>query len=137
MRNLPLTFDCSTYSQKLVEDFAKFCGLLRIYELYLWRQANKNWEFSSKQSCICVLISFKRFGQSKRFNFLGKALTFKFEFWELLPHFAISKFSGQLFSYYNHNHCMLENRQWTQILYNTNENIDNMKTHLISSSIIG
>ena len=24
---------CSTYSQKLGEDFAKFCGLLRIYEL--------------------------------------------------------------------------------------------------------
>ena len=34
LRNLPLTFDCSTYSQKLGEDFAKFCGLLRIYELY-------------------------------------------------------------------------------------------------------
>ena len=33
MRNLPLTFDHSTYSQKLGEDFAKFCGLLRIYEL--------------------------------------------------------------------------------------------------------
>ena len=34
MRNLPLTFDYSTYGQKLGEDFAKFCGLLRIYELY-------------------------------------------------------------------------------------------------------
>ena len=34
MRNLPLTFDYSTYSQKKGEDFAKFCGLLRIYELY-------------------------------------------------------------------------------------------------------
>ena len=33
LRNLPLTFDYSTYSQKLGEDFAKFCGLLRIYEL--------------------------------------------------------------------------------------------------------
>ena len=33
--NLPLTFDYSTYSQKVVEDFAKFCGLLRIYKLYL------------------------------------------------------------------------------------------------------
>ena len=33
LRNLPLTFDHSTYSQKLAEDFAKFCGLLRIYEL--------------------------------------------------------------------------------------------------------
>ena len=32
--NLHLTFDYSTYSQKLSEDFAKFCGLLRIYELY-------------------------------------------------------------------------------------------------------
>ena len=29
-----LTFDDSTYSQKLGKDFAKFCGLLRIYELY-------------------------------------------------------------------------------------------------------
>ena len=27
------TFDYSTYSQKIGEDFAKFCGLLRIYEL--------------------------------------------------------------------------------------------------------
>ena len=33
LRNLPLTFDYSTYSQKLGEDFAKFCVLLRIYEL--------------------------------------------------------------------------------------------------------
>ena len=33
LRNLPLTFDYSTYSQKLGEDFEKFCGLLRIYEL--------------------------------------------------------------------------------------------------------
>ena len=31
--NLPLTFDYSSYGQKLGEDFAKFCGLLRIYEL--------------------------------------------------------------------------------------------------------
>ena len=33
LRNLPLTFDYSTHDQKLGEDFAKFCGLLRIYEL--------------------------------------------------------------------------------------------------------
>ena len=33
LRNLHLTFDYSTYSQKLGEDFAKFCGLLMIYEL--------------------------------------------------------------------------------------------------------
>ena len=42
MRNLHLTFDYSTYSQKLCEDFAKFCGLLRIYELY-----SSNISFSS------------------------------------------------------------------------------------------
>ena len=34
LRNLHLTFDCMYCSQKLGEDFAKFCGLLRIYELY-------------------------------------------------------------------------------------------------------
>ena len=34
LRNLHLTFDYSTYSQKLGEDFTKFCGFLRIYELY-------------------------------------------------------------------------------------------------------
>ena len=34
LQNLHLTFDYSTYSQKLGEDFAKFCGLLRIYVLY-------------------------------------------------------------------------------------------------------
>ena len=34
-RNLHLTFDSSTHSQKKGEDFAKFCGLLRRYELYL------------------------------------------------------------------------------------------------------
>ena len=43
LQNLPLTFDYSTYSQKLGEDFAKFCGLLRIYELY-WRNWNVNYE---------------------------------------------------------------------------------------------
>ena len=34
LQNLHPTFDHSTYSQKLGEDFTKFCGLLRIYELY-------------------------------------------------------------------------------------------------------
>ena len=33
LQNLPLTFDCSIYSQKLGEDFARFCGLLWTYEL--------------------------------------------------------------------------------------------------------
>ena len=34
LRSLHLTFDCMYCSQKLGEDFSKFCGLLRIYELY-------------------------------------------------------------------------------------------------------
>ena len=34
LRNLHLTFDCMYCGQKLGEDFAKFCGLLRKYELY-------------------------------------------------------------------------------------------------------
>ena len=34
MRNLHLTFDWHYIGQKQGEDFAKFCGLLRIYELY-------------------------------------------------------------------------------------------------------
>ena len=34
LQNLHLTFDYSTYSQKLVENFAKFCVPLRIHELY-------------------------------------------------------------------------------------------------------
>ena len=34
MQNLHLTFDCMYCSQQQGEDFAKFCGLLRIYELY-------------------------------------------------------------------------------------------------------
>ena len=38
MRNFPLTFGYSRYSQKLGEDFAKFCGLLRIFELYFTYQ---------------------------------------------------------------------------------------------------
>ena len=33
LRNLHLTFDHSTHSQNLGGDFAKFCGLLRIYEI--------------------------------------------------------------------------------------------------------
>ena len=34
LQSLPLTFDCMYCSQKQGEDFAKFYGLLRIYELY-------------------------------------------------------------------------------------------------------
>ena len=50
--SLHLAFDYSTYSQKKGEDFAKFCGLLRIYELYkiilsplIW----ESWRFSCKK----------------------------------------------------------------------------------------
>ena len=35
LRNLHLTFDWHYIGKKHGEDFAKFCGLLRIYELYL------------------------------------------------------------------------------------------------------
>ena len=45
MRNLHLTFDYSTYSQKYGEDFVKFYGLLRIYELYqiaIYRKFHEN-----------------------------------------------------------------------------------------------
>ena len=36
LRNLHLTFDCMYCSQKLGEDVAKFCCLLRMYELYVF-----------------------------------------------------------------------------------------------------
>ena len=42
--NPPLPFDYSTYSQTLVEDFAKLCGLLRIYELYF-----RSWNVTLKR----------------------------------------------------------------------------------------
>ena len=52
MRNLPLTFDCMYCSQKLGEDFAKLCALLRIYELYYLRvyakTADNFWDTFSK-----------------------------------------------------------------------------------------
>ena len=35
LRSLHLTFDYSTHSEKQCGYFAKFCGLLRIYELYV------------------------------------------------------------------------------------------------------
>ena len=34
LQNLHLTFSLCSVSQKLAEDFAKFCGLLRIYEFF-------------------------------------------------------------------------------------------------------
>ena len=34
LRNLHLAFDCMYCSQKWGEDFAKICGILRVYELH-------------------------------------------------------------------------------------------------------
>ena len=51
LRNLQLTFDYITYSQKLDEDFTKFCGLLRIYELYF------------RTPLLFVLFAFEPFGK--------------------------------------------------------------------------
>ena len=42
MRNLHLTFVLCSASQKEGGDFAKFCGLLRIYELYMKKGKNNN-----------------------------------------------------------------------------------------------
>ena len=39
MRNLRQLFDWQYIGQIIVGDFAKFCGLLRIYELYLMESA--------------------------------------------------------------------------------------------------
>ena len=38
MPKRPLTFDWHYIGQKYGEDFANFCGLLRIYELYITEQ---------------------------------------------------------------------------------------------------
>ena len=43
LRNLHLTFDWQYIGQIIGGDFAKFCGLLRIYELYYKFPASKNW----------------------------------------------------------------------------------------------
>ena len=42
MWNLHLTFVLCSASQKEGGDFAKFCGLLRIYELYMKKGKNNN-----------------------------------------------------------------------------------------------
>ena len=61
LRNLPLTFDSSTYSQKLGEDFAKLYGLLRIYELYA----------SGKFFLILITINFASFKNCRWLNSYG------------------------------------------------------------------
>ena len=66
LRNLHLTFIYSTYREKLSGDFATFCGLLRIYELY-----PKIWHLHSSK--------FKAF-----FDLLinmGRILVFHTKFW--------------------------------------------------------
>ena len=44
LKNHPLTFDCMYCSQKKGEDFSKFCGLLKLYEIYekIWKKS-KMW----------------------------------------------------------------------------------------------
>ena len=48
LRNLHLTFDCIYCSQKLGEDFAKFCGLHKIYELYFGINRTHFWDFVTR-----------------------------------------------------------------------------------------
>ena len=55
MRNLHLTFDYSTYNQMLGEDFAKLCGLLRIYELY-HTEEKLDRKFIQLYSSVCETI---------------------------------------------------------------------------------
>ena len=52
----PLIPNYSTYSQKLGEDFTKFCGLLRIYELYCMGTYRKTKN--------CIYYDFMTFGDS-------------------------------------------------------------------------
>ena len=44
LQTLHLTFDWYYIGQKQGEDFAKFCGLLRIYELYLFYVCTTTYE---------------------------------------------------------------------------------------------
>ena len=90
MRNLPLTFDYSTYGQKLGEDFAKFCGLLRIYELYYKKSHQKfmevQWTLVIVNSVLspilftnerCLLFSIYRISANSfrgNYSFLNLAL---------------------------------------------------------------
>ena len=68
MRNLHLSFDCMYCSQKVGEDFAKFCGLLRIHELYCAACTFENEGLSvfdqMFDSTIVYQISFKIFAVS-------------------------------------------------------------------------
>ena len=64
MLNLPLTFVLCSASQKQGKDFAKFCGLLRIYELYidfmyLFLEAKDALESIDFAEAVWFFISFK------------------------------------------------------------------------------
>ena len=68
-RNLPLTFDCMYCSQKWGEDFAKLCGLLRIYELYhsveCWSEC---FLFSLRNFILQSSITIKKMWMAKDFG---------------------------------------------------------------------
>ena len=74
LQNLPLTFDCMYCMQKLGEDFAKFCGLLRIDELYR-SSTLRNLFFSTSapkkliqisKYCFLILSAFKFGSRGKK-----------------------------------------------------------------------
>ena len=58
LQNLHLTFDCVYCSQMKGGDFAKFCGLLRIYELYL-QSTLQDWATVSCVMTFCPKVSQK------------------------------------------------------------------------------
>ena len=63
MRNLHCRFVLCSNGQIYVRDFAKFCGLLRIYELYLihyfYNGVKAN--FKSHLLCSCVKLETKKY----------------------------------------------------------------------------
>ena len=83
LRNLPLTFDCMYCCQKLGEDFAKFCGLLRIYELY-FKMTLHNYDLG-----ICF-NTFKKYGYSVTYFY-------KILLWYVKSTFDISRNTKRLF----------------------------------------
>ena len=92
LRNLHLTFDRMWYSQKQGGDFAKFCGLLRIYELY----QKLFWPFTVWINCSSDLkkfansrpsaSNFKSFSRSLKQCFLTVGQN---NFWNRIPFFEV------------------------------------------------
>ena len=56
-------------SQKLGEDFAKFCGLLRIYELYISYQLIKHLKFVKMTLMILKIHTDYRYLSFTKFSF--------------------------------------------------------------------